>query len=85
MTPFAGEGVNAAMLDALELAENIISAFKAGTSVDQAVKEYETKLFPRAKDIAEETWRNLHMIFADDAPDGFVKAMMNYGPPPEHE
>jgi 2-polyprenyl-6-methoxyphenol hydroxylase-like FAD-dependent oxidoreductase len=85
MTPFAGEGVNAAMLDALELAESIISAFKAGTSVDQAVEEYETKLFPRAKDIAEETWRNLQMIFADDAPDGFVKAMMSYGPPPKSE
>jgi 2-polyprenyl-6-methoxyphenol hydroxylase-like FAD-dependent oxidoreductase len=84
-TPFAGEGVNAAMLDALELAESIISAFKAGTSVDQAVEEYETKLFPRAKDIAEETWRNLQMIFADDAPDGFVQAMMSYGPPPDSE
>ena len=83
MTPFAGEGVNAAMLDALELAESILAASKAGTSVDQAMDEYETKMFPRAKDIADETWRNLQMIFADDAPDGFVNAMLSYGPPPE--
>ena len=84
MTPFAGEGVNAAMLDALELAEGIISAVKKGSlSLSDTVEEYEIKMFPRATEIKEESWQNLQVIFQDDAPDGFVKIMLSHGPPPE--
>lgn len=87
MTPFAGEGVNSAMLDALELAKCIIGAFRASenTSVvmDDAVKTYEVRMFARAAEIAEETWRNLQIIFAEDAPRGFVELMQALGPPRE--
>jgi len=82
MTPFAGEGVNSAMLDAVQLAEQIIEAVKAGKSLSNAVEEYEEDMFPRAKSIAEKTWSNLNMILSEDAPRGLVKFMKSHGPPP---
>ena len=84
MTPFAGEGVNAAMLDALQLAEGIIATYDLSSeSLDCKVKEYELNMFPRAQGIMTETWENLQVIFADDAPMGFVRLMESHGPPPE--
>jgi 2-polyprenyl-6-methoxyphenol hydroxylase-like FAD-dependent oxidoreductase len=79
MTPFAGEGVNAAMLDALELSR----AITGGLELDGAVREYEEGMFPRAKEIMDETWQNLGMIFAEDSPREFVKMMESHGPPAE--
>jgi 2-polyprenyl-6-methoxyphenol hydroxylase-like FAD-dependent oxidoreductase len=81
MTPFAGDGVNLAMVDALELAQGIISAWGKDI-LDDAVRDYEKKMFPRAKIIAKETWRNREIIFEKDAPRGFVELMTNYVHPP---
>lgn len=79
MTPFAGEGVNSAMLDALELAQGIILAVRNETSLSDAVKEYETKMFVRAKANAEETVTNLKNIFEDDAPKTIVEWFHSMG------
>jgi 2-polyprenyl-6-methoxyphenol hydroxylase-like FAD-dependent oxidoreductase len=49
MSPFGGEGVNAAMLDAAELARALIEAKDWST----AVAEFETRMFARVTDIAE--------------------------------
>lgn len=51
MTPFAGEGVNQALEDALELARAIIGVTTNGADLDEAVKAYENEMFPRAKKI----------------------------------
>ncbi|KUJ12822.1 FAD/NAD(P)-binding domain-containing protein [Mollisia scopiformis] len=90
ITPFAGEGVNAAMLDALQLAEGIIESLSEGSerSIDDAVKGYEEKMFPRAEELEADTWGNLKMIFADNAPEGIVNFMasaMGGMPPPTGE
>jgi 2-polyprenyl-6-methoxyphenol hydroxylase-like FAD-dependent oxidoreductase len=61
MTPFAGEGVNMAMLDALELALSII---KHSTDIPTAVKEYEKGMFPRAEQVTQKTWRSTLSRFA---------------------
>lgn len=82
MTPFAGEGVNSAMLDAVELAQWIISAVKNETSISDSVKEYEIRMFSRARDNAEETETNLKNIFQDDAPKKVVEWFNSMGPPP---
>ncbi|RAL61593.1 hypothetical protein DID88_009631 [Monilinia fructigena] len=79
MTPFAGEGVNSAMLDALELAQGIIMAVRNETSLSDAVREYETKMFVRAKANAEETVTNLKNIFEDDAPKKIVEWFNSMG------
>ncbi|EKG12079.1 Monooxygenase FAD-binding protein [Macrophomina phaseolina MS6] len=60
MTPFAGEGVNAAMWDAMELANAIIADHE---DLDRAVWAYETKLFPRAEKIQQMTWDSTRSRF----------------------
>lgn len=66
MTPFAGEGVNLAMTDAMKLAEALISSRgseKEG-AVDSAVKAFEEEMFLRASIIAEVTKGNMEdMLF----------------------
>jgi 2-polyprenyl-6-methoxyphenol hydroxylase-like FAD-dependent oxidoreductase len=61
MTPFAGQGVNMAMQDALELAKAII---KQPDDLTRAVREYETAMFPRAKVVMQKTWDSLLSRFA---------------------
>ncbi|CAF1414889.1 unnamed protein product, partial [Didymodactylos carnosus] len=60
MSPFAGEGVNLAMLDATELALAIISA----DDLNQAIHDFEQKMFSRAAIAAEESSNNLDLFIA---------------------
>lgn len=89
MTPFAGEGVNQAMADALDLSKAIVKASKGGANTElfDAIKEFETTMLERSHERMEETWRNLELFFEPDAPKEFVKnfeeMMATHGPPPE--
>lgn len=93
MTPFAGEGVNAAMLDALRLSEAIISALTPSPDntpdsalelkLEESIRAYEQNMMQRMRPFMEETYQNLEMIFAEDAPMGMVEFMNSHGPPPE--
>jgi 2-polyprenyl-6-methoxyphenol hydroxylase-like FAD-dependent oxidoreductase len=56
MPPFAGEGVNMAMLDALELGEHLTN--NAHNSVHDAISFYETEMRTRASIIANESLEN---------------------------
>lgn len=80
MTPFAGEGVNAAMLDAHELFSCIMTAVKWGRW-EVVTRKYEASMFKRAKETAEMTLEGKQLIFAEDAPAGFVQLMESHGPP----
>ncbi|KAB8067065.1 hypothetical protein BDV29DRAFT_163801 [Aspergillus leporis] len=64
MTPFAGEGVNTAMYDALELAHAIINNQKP---LDTAIVDYELNLFVRAARVQQITWEELLSMFEEDA------------------
>ncbi|KAK5116122.1 hypothetical protein LTR62_008448 [Meristemomyces frigidus] len=76
-TPFAGEGVNCALHDALQLAEQIV---KHGLEdLTGAVAEYEKLMFPRAIAMINESEANGEMLFAEDAPKGFVEVFSAYG------
>jgi 2-polyprenyl-6-methoxyphenol hydroxylase-like FAD-dependent oxidoreductase len=84
MTPFAGEGVNMAMLDALKLAQGIITACQTDSSgINDAMRVYEEEMFVRAQEKMAETWQNLQVIFADDGAAGIVRMMESHDPPPE--
>lgn len=78
MTPFAGEGVNVAMLDALELAQEIIASARNAVTIPlaNAVRRFEQGMFERAQEVAEGTRRNMEYMFKDDAPGGLMKDFM---------
>ncbi|KAI1844484.1 hypothetical protein JX265_010021 [Neoarthrinium moseri] len=78
MTPFAGEGVNLAMKDALELADAINAAWieasdsetgkrKFRIALEERLEEFETQMINRAEETAEETWNNLQIFHDEDA------------------
>ncbi|KAI2477117.1 Aromatic-ring hydroxylase [Pyrenophora tritici-repentis] len=54
-TPFAGEGVNVGMKDALVLAQEIAKICNGEKSLDQGIKEYEEEMFPRSTSAAVKT------------------------------
>lgn len=65
MPPFAGEGVNMAMLDALELSESLTGTDHA--SVHDALLSYETAMRKRASIIAQESLENGERMHDADA------------------
>ena len=72
MTPFAGIGVNLAMLDARDLADQIINN-KNG--LQAAIEDYEKEMFARAEKGAQETWKRLVLRFVDGIPMDFINRM----------
>ena len=78
MTPFAGEGVNLAMGDALNLANALV---KYPNDMATAILEYETEMFERVKGPARRSSNNLNLTLAEDAPKGFVEVMSQFMPP----
>ncbi|KAL9069715.1 MAG: hypothetical protein Q9157_006065 [Trypethelium eluteriae] len=64
MTPFAGEGVNLALTDAMVLAQEIV---KSPHDLDRAVQAYEKEMFPRATESQQRTWHSLQSRFAPGA------------------
>ena len=69
MPPFAGEGVNMAMLDALELSECLASPH---TTLQESIEAYETKMCQRAAAAAKESLDNGEMMHAADALDNML-------------
>lgn len=73
MTPYAGEGVNLAMADALDIAEATIAAWKANsTDVSEFQKAFspllknaEQQVQSRAEEKAEESENNKKVLFGD--------------------
>jgi 2-polyprenyl-6-methoxyphenol hydroxylase-like FAD-dependent oxidoreductase len=85
MSPFAGEGVNLALMDAYELGRELIAAFRDGNSmdsVDKGLRTFEKSMLLRAAEKAEESAKNLDALFATSAPAQFVEIVKSFGPPP---
>lgn len=92
MTPFAGEGVNLAMSDALDLSTAISKAWAAcgehgkefGPALAPLLREFEEAMFARAQEKAEESWGNRELMFAEDGAQalaGLMKSFYEAGPP----
>ncbi|PLB47214.1 putative salicylate hydroxylase [Aspergillus steynii IBT 23096] len=67
MTPFAGEGVNTAMCDALSLARAIIHHYYYSSTLDEEVRAYEEELAARATRVQQVTWEELLGMFEPNA------------------
>lgn len=83
MTPFAGEGVNIAMSDSLELSRKIIAGVKDG-NLNEQIREYEVNMFKSAADSARRTNRNKEALFSKDFPASMaqmVREMQEAGGP----
>jgi len=65
MPPFAGEGVNMAMLDALELS-GVLTSSQCNT-IESAISEYEKNMFKRASKIAQESLENGERMHSENA------------------
>ncbi|WKL48069.1 NAD(P)/FAD-dependent oxidoreductase [Flavobacterium pectinovorum] len=72
MPPFAGEGANMAMLDALELSECLTSdKYK---TVQEAISDYETIMRKRASEAAQESIENGEKMHSKEA----LKTMLEF-------
>ena len=69
MSPFAGEGANLAMFDGAELAWAIIDQ---PNDVEAALARYEEALFPRSRNAAQRSARNMAQFFGDASPGSVV-------------
>lgn len=63
MSPFAGEGVNLAMRDAAELALAIVKY----DDLNEAIKNYEGKMYDYSSQSATISNDNLEICFSEDA------------------
>jgi 2-polyprenyl-6-methoxyphenol hydroxylase-like FAD-dependent oxidoreductase len=75
MPPYAGEGVNMAMLDALVLSKLLLSE----ESSSGAIAKYEAEMFARMRDMTTDTMANTEMFYAPDAADRVVALFRSFG------
>jgi len=78
MTPFAGVGVNVAMLDALELTRAIIAHKdeREGTfDLAAAIQNYESSMFERAKHNSQNSWNRMQQSFSRGGSEAMANMM----------
>jgi 2-polyprenyl-6-methoxyphenol hydroxylase-like FAD-dependent oxidoreductase len=75
MSPFAGEGVNLAMIDGADLALAIVE--RPG-DIEAAFASYEATMFPRGEAAAAASAANLDLAFQPNAPQGLVDLFAGY-------
>jgi 2-polyprenyl-6-methoxyphenol hydroxylase-like FAD-dependent oxidoreductase len=75
MPPYAGEGVNMAMLDALVLSKLLLSE-ESSTS---AIAMYESEMLARMQQMTADTMVNTEMFYAPDASDRVVALFRSFG------
>lgn len=75
MPPYAGEGVNMAMLDALVLSRELLRA----SDVASAIAAYEAEMFARMQHMTADTMSNTEMFYAPDAARRVVGMFKSFG------
>lgn len=71
MPPFTGKGANYAMLDAVELAENLTSG--AYNSLASAISAYEAGMLRRMSEAVAETMESQEVMISPQAPEGIAE------------
>ena len=80
MSPFAGEGVNNAMRDALELALALTDALEHGGDWDAAIARYERDMFARVVESASDSATGIDDAVAPDALDKMIALARSHRP-----
>jgi len=75
MPPYAGEGVNMAMLDALVLSKFLLNEDATGV----AIAAYEAEMFSRMRSMTADTMVNTEMFYAPDACERVVALFRSFG------
>lgn len=75
MPPYAGEGVNMAMLDALVLSKLLLSE----ETSSGAIAKYEAEMFARMQHMTADTMANTEMFYAPDASERVVALFRSFG------
>lgn len=75
MPPYAGEGVNMAMLDALVLSRELFRA----RDIASAIAAYEAEMFARMREMTDDTMLNTEMFYAKDASERVVNLFRSFG------
>jgi 2-polyprenyl-6-methoxyphenol hydroxylase-like FAD-dependent oxidoreductase len=86
MSPFAGEGVNLAMIDATELGLALVDFCKSAGDgkmqdaelLEETIRKYEKKMCERGAEMAKESAENLDLIFCANAPKPLLDRMAFY-------
>ncbi|MBK0378985.1 FAD-dependent oxidoreductase [Mucilaginibacter segetis] len=76
MPPYAGEGVNMAMLDALELSKNLTS--QDHPDLISAIESYETQMRSRASEAADMSLKSTELLHSSNAI-SFMMSVVGYG------
>ena len=71
-TPFAGEGVNVGMKDALVLAQEIVKVCKGEKTLEEGVEAYQEEMFPRSARSAAKTERGKTTHFSGNGAKEFA-------------
>ncbi|RYC53938.1 hypothetical protein CHU98_g12274, partial [Xylaria longipes] len=87
MGPFAGVGVNVAMMDTLELARGIVDCVETGGADGDALavmlQQYEKGMFARSGKEAAKTEAAMHLQFREGGAEKMISIMQNAGSQPE--
>ncbi|KAI1359437.1 hypothetical protein F5Y08DRAFT_319682 [Xylaria arbuscula] len=79
MTPFAGVGVNVALMDAFELAQGIINCVKTGKADEESLavmlQEYEKGMFARSGEEAAKTYAAMQLQFQENGAQKMIEIM----------
>jgi 2-polyprenyl-6-methoxyphenol hydroxylase-like FAD-dependent oxidoreductase len=91
VTPPSGEGVNIAMWDAVMLSQAIFKAYETTTNditsfqsaLDPLLKEFETEMWIRAKEAAEQSRQLSETLFVENAATAMAEWFKSFVAPPE--
>ncbi|KAJ9611391.1 hypothetical protein H2200_004575 [Cladophialophora chaetospira] len=76
MTPFAGVGVNLAMVDSLDLAKAIVSCEGNPEKIPHAIEAFEDEMLTRAELFAKKTYKGLVNHFSANGGEEMVEMML---------
>jgi 2-polyprenyl-6-methoxyphenol hydroxylase-like FAD-dependent oxidoreductase len=75
MTPFAGIGVNLALVDSLDLSHAIHSCILQKLDWTTGLRQFEKKMLARSHIAAAKTYRNLTILFGGNSLEELVRKL----------